>query len=539
MLDTIRQGSSGDIVKVAQYLTKYSGRKEASGNFDNSFEIYIKQWQSDNGLDNDGIIGPVTWTAIAKKAPTCSTSKNKTSAETCAVQILVGGLSVDGIYGTKTKKGVASYQSAAGLDADGITGQKTWNSLICGGTPVTPDTPDKVLNNCVHYLQWDSKWKNVKYSTHTSSQTIGNSGCGPTSMAMIMATFVDPKITPVEMCKLAVDSGFRTYDSGTAWGFFEFVFKRYSVFPKFISTKSLGTLKTALKDGALAVCSMNSNDGGFWTKSGHFIVARGYDNDYIYANDPNNRTVPRKQKQDKFKSCMKQAFIFWPVLQVNNLKNVDKAQNQEGNNVSADSTENTSTDIIDISKWQGNIDFAALKPNVALVIARASCGSDKDIKIDEYAKAMINNNIPFGVYCYSYAGTEAKAKDEAQKIVSYASGYNPLFYVMDAEESKLTNATIKAFVKELRNLGIKKVGCYVAHNHYKDYDYDSIRSLFDFTWIPRYGKNDGTIKGSTKPDYLCDLWQYTSTGKIAGINGKVDMNVITGDGHDLNWFLGK
>ena len=196
------------------------------------------------------------------------------------------------------------------------------------------------------------------------------------------------------------------------------------------------------------------------------------------------------------------------------------------------------TEIIDISKWQGSIDFDKLKKEVALVIARASCGSDKDVKFDEYAKAMNERNIPFGVYCYSYAGDEAKAKDEAQKIVKYASAYKPLFYVMDAEESKITTAAIKAFANELKAQGAGKIGCYVAHNHYNDYKFDTVRSLWDFVWIPRYGSNNGTIGGSTKPAYKCDLWQFTSTGKIDGISGNVDKNVITGDGHDLAWFLG-
>ena len=44
--------------------------------------------------------------------------------------------------------------------------------------------------------------------------------------------------------------------------------------------------------------------------------------------------------------------------------------------------------------------------------------------------------------------------------------------------------------------------------------------------------------GSTKPAYFCDLWQYTSKGKISGINGNVDMNTITGSGKTLEWFLG-
>jgi len=249
---------------------------------------------------------------------------------------------------------------------------------------------------------------------------------------------------------------------------------------------------------------------------------------------------------------MKKAFIFWPL----------KAKESEPELEPSDATEfdyseisdptlpedktqtiggfiavNPEGKIIDISKWQGTINFDKLAPEVALVIARASCGSDKDIKIDEYAEAMMEHDIPFGVYCYSYAGDATKAKDEAQKLVQYASKYNPIFYVMDAEEAKITNAAIKAFAQELRKQTNAKIGCYVAHNRYEAYKYSTVKDLFDFTWIPRYGKNNGTIEGATKPAYPCDLWQYTSTAKIAGISGNVDMNVLTGDGHDIEWFL--
>lgn len=221
---------------------------------------------------------------------------------------------------------------------------------------------------------------------------------------------------------------------------------------------------------------------------------------------------------------MKQAFIFWP-----------KEKATDNND-----TENGATGekIIDISKWQGDIDFDALKNDVALVILRASCGSDKDVKFDEYVTALKARRIPFGVYCYSYAGTVQKAEDEAIKLVSYAKNYSPLFYVMDAEENKITTAAIETFAKTLKDLGVERIGCYVAHNRYKAYNYDSVGFRFDFTWIPRYGKNDGTVEGATKPDYPCDLWQFTSTGKVDGISGNVDMNIITGSGKKLSWFLG-
>ena len=541
MLQTIKKGDSGNIVKVAKYLTGYSKSKSASDKFDDAFEAHVIDWQESHDISGNGIIDDANWKAILSDLPTCSATKNTKAPYVCAIQILVGGITVDGVYGSNTKKAVAAFQSASGLSVDGICGPNTWKALITGekassdgaGASQTV-SGGKILNKCVHYLQWDSKWKNVKYSTHTSSQTIGNSGCGPSSMAMIMATFIDKKITPVEMCALAVKAGYRTYNKGTDWDFYEYVYNHYSGFSKFLPTGSVATLKAGLKDGALAVCSMNSNDNHFWTSSGHFIVAVGYDsNGYIYANDPNNKTVPRKQLESKFKTCLKQAFIFWPEVKATEPVNKNEAPTTSSTAQGQVGGEK----IVDISKWQGNIVFDKLKSDVALVIARASCGSDKDVKFDEYAKAMNDRGIPFGVYCYSYAGDDSKAKDEAKKMVSYASKYNPLFYVMDAEEEKISNSSIKTFANELRNQGVNKIGCYVAHNRYKAYGYDSIRQIFDFTWIPRYGSNNGTIKGSTKPSYICDLWQYTSTGKVSGISGNVDLNVITGDGKSLSWFL--
>ena len=315
MLATIKHTDTGDLVKVAQYLTGAAERNEASGTFDADFVSKVLSFQSNNGLTADGVIGPKTWAKIAACAPVCSTSKSKKSAAVCALQILLGNLTVDGIFGQDTKKAVTAYQSAAGLTVDGCVGTNTWNRLI--GVDVAPapapDAGGKVLNPCVHYLQWDSRWKSVKYSTHTSSQTIGNSGCGPSAMAQIMATFIDKAITPVEMAKLSVDNGFRTYSSGTSWSFYPFVFKKYSGFVKYVATSSVSTLKAALRQGALAVCSMNSNDNGFWTKGGHFITAIGCDDAYIYANDPNKSAAPRKQLSSKFSKCLKQAFIFWPA----------------------------------------------------------------------------------------------------------------------------------------------------------------------------------------------------------------------------------
>ena len=104
---------------------------------------------------------------------------------------------------------------------------------------------------------------------------------------------------------------------------------------------------------------MNNSDNCFWTSGGHFITVVGFDGTYVYANDPNKTANPRKQKLSAFKKCMNEAMIFW--------KNDTSAKAEEP-------TDNTDVieekAIIDISKWQGNVDFDALKSEVSLVIAR-------------------------------------------------------------------------------------------------------------------------------------------------------------------------
>lgn len=305
MLPTLKKGASGDIVKVAQILTEYA---DISGDFSEQYKTYVKSWQLNHGLDADGIIGAKTWSKIAAIAPTVSEKSLRKGKYAQAVQLLVG-VDPDGIFGVKTKQAVVAFQATAGLTADGIVGQKTWFALLTGKQE---EQQGKVLNECVYYCQWDSKWKKVMYSNHNDKdQNIGNSGCGPTSMAMILATWIDKAITPVQTCEDAQKHGYRTYDKGTSWSYFPHVYEAYKGFSKYLATTSIATLEAALREGALAVCSMNSNDGNFWTKGGHFIVAVGVDDKYFYANDPNKTSHPRKQEKSKFKSCMKKAFIYW------------------------------------------------------------------------------------------------------------------------------------------------------------------------------------------------------------------------------------
>lgn len=474
-------------------------------------------FQTANGLKVDGIAGPETLGCLAKKLPDVKYMDYSGSVYVKAVQALVS-TAIDGKYGKNTRANVIAFQVTSQLDQTGNIGTNDWLALFdCPFTKTEPTpepvpaptpepTPDEVLiGQPVDNKQGDSRWgKTVYTSCGNKSQTIANSGCGPTAMSDIMASWLNHSITPVEMCAYAVKHGFRTTNSGTAWAFFKSIADAYG-FTGFVQTKSMATARSALKAGALVVASMGP---GYWTSGGHYICLWKTDDTYMYACDPASSTR-KKQKLAAFEEQRKQFFIFYRPAQ-----------------------------IIDISKHQGTIAFDALRAHAALVIARASCGSDRDERFDGYANAMRARSIPFGVYCYSYARDDAKGRDEAVRMVQYAGGHAPLFYCIDAEEECVTQEGIRAFVQTLREMGVKRVGAYVAHHRYKQYKFDELRDLFDFIWIPRYKTPDDGMATGTIPSFECDLWQYTSNQRIAGISGRVDMNIITGTGKSREWFIG-
>ena len=529
MLMTIKHQDTGGLVVAAKCLTGYIKVKskisditsytKVNGTFDAEYVAFMVSWQTSHGCTPDGIIGPDTWRAIAKAAPTCSTSKNRISGYTLALQLILGGnLDADGIYGSRTKAAVVVFQDSNKLAKDGVCGPKTWNALIVGeeAKPV----PDKFVQP-VDYKQASKPWGPKMYSNHNDkSQTMANSGCGPTSMADVVATLKDKSVTPWTLAQLSMEWGDRTYNSGTAWSFFKHVADKYK-FAKFVQSANYSALKACLDAGGYVVCSMKP---GYWTKSGHFICAWKYDGTYTYANDPasSSRT---KQKTAEFKKECKQYFCFYP-----DTKSVDTVDKSTGNALKR------GTKICDISHHQPTVNYDKFIEDTALIILRPGYrGTGGSVKQDtcfvKHADALKARGVRFGTYFYSIADTEAKAREEARMYYKWAKDYDPLFWSMDAEKDEITKAAILAFVDELRSLGAKRVGCYVANQLYDKYKYATIRDQMDFTWIPRYG--------STRPTHPCDLWQYTSTGSVGGISGNVDLNRVTGEGHTLDWFCGR
>ncbi|MDR1496530.1 MAG: Ig-like domain-containing protein [Clostridiales Family XIII bacterium] len=209
--------------------------------------------------------------------------------------------------------------------------------------------------------------------------------------------------------------------------------------------------------------------------------------------------------------------------------------------------------IVDVSKWQGNIDWATASKSIDLAILRVIYGTDVSIegKYTSYSNSCKKYDVPFGVYAYVRYKSKSAAENEATKFYNQAvsGGREPLFFVVDAEDSYITRANTEAYIAKLRSLakedGIErlKIGVYVGHHLYTKMNLNLVTDLDnaktpDFVWIPRYNTNIGARTSTmSEPDYPCDIWQYSSTGGIPGISGNVDMNTLTDT--DGDWLTEK
>lgn len=132
-----------------------------------------------------------------------------------------------------------------------------------------------------YYNQTDSRWRNHMYSSvGDSSQTIGTSGCGPTSAAMIV-TATRGAITPDEMGDLFVKYGYRSASDGTYWSAFRAVADEFNI--GYTETTDIQRALQLLQSKHYVVASVGN---GLFTTGGHFIVLTELNGDTITVYDP-------------------------------------------------------------------------------------------------------------------------------------------------------------------------------------------------------------------------------------------------------------
>ncbi len=193
--------------------------------------------------------------------------------------------------------------------------------------------------------------------------------------------------------------------------------------------------------------------------------------------------------------------------------------------------ENTSIGI-DISKWQGNIDFKKLKENnVEFVFIRIGVqnGFNGEIIMDPYfeynIKNAMENDIKIGVYFYSYATTIEESKKQAAWIIENLKNHKiDLPIVFDWEAWSYFNTLDLSFIK-LNNLSETFIKT-IEDNGYEGMLYGSknyLESIWETDnkkiWLAHY-----TSKTTYENDYK--VWQICSDGKINGINGYVDIDIM-------------
>jgi len=146
------------------------------------------------------------------------------------------------------------------------------------------DYGDIVFSNAetpvVYYNQTDSRWDNKMYG---KSGSIGEAGCGPTALAIVVASLTDNQVTPYHVAQWSVENGYRCEGNGSYHSLIPNGGEHYGLTVTGIGNNSK-KLVEALKEGKLAIAIMSK---GHFTTGGHFIVLRGVTEDgNILVADP-------------------------------------------------------------------------------------------------------------------------------------------------------------------------------------------------------------------------------------------------------------
>ena len=180
--------------------------------------------------------------------------------------------------------------------------------------------------------------------------------------------------------------------------------------------------------------------------------------------------------------------------------------------------------VIDVSDWQGQIDWKKVKADgVVGAIIRYGDGNVLDKRFAENMKNAKDAGLHIGSYIFSRAKTKAEAEKEAERLFNACKPYAPdmpLYIDLEvASLAKYANVVAQAFLVKMKALG-GRGGVYANLNWWNNYLADTAKNYSSNPfWIAQY---NSTM--DYKPADRMGMWQYTSSGKVDGISGKVDMD---------------
>lgn len=197
---------------------------------------------------------------------------------------------------------------------------------------------------------------------------------------------------------------------------------------------------------------------------------------------------------------------------------------------------------IDVSKWQKDVDWQTMKNSgIEFTMIRAGYRGTTEGKIfeDDYLKTNLEKStqlgLDVGVYFFSYAKNEEEAIEEAKWVCDKLEEYNMKdkckYIVYDFEAYNLNR--LEGISKEQIDKNAIAFLSYVFEQNYTPVLYGNknyLTNIFDTekivsnvqnckVWLAQYN-DEVTYEGKY------DIWQYTEKGKIDGISGYIDLNII-------------
>lgn len=184
---------------------------------------------------------------------------------------------------------------------------------------------------------------------------------------------------------------------------------------------------------------------------------------------------------------------------------------------------------VDVSEFQDEVNWKKAKEEISFAIIRAGYGRNNiDAMATKNVLGCEENGIPYGLYWFSYAYTTDMARNEARYLINFIKGHVPLYplyfdFEYDSERyansngvtvtKQLLNDMARAFCSELESAGYY-AGIY-ANINYVDKFGEDIFNRYDL-WLAQWE--------ASKPYKSVNMWQCSSSGKVGGISGNVDVD---------------
>ena len=191
---------------------------------------------------------------------------------------------------------------------------------------------------------------------------------------------------------------------------------------------------------------------------------------------------------------------------------------------------------IDVSEHQGVIDWAKVAVDgidFAMIRLGYRGSTQGGLYLDEYYKKNIAGanaaGVPVGVYFYSQAIDEREAAEEARFVLDNLAGYRvdfPVVFdweIVGGEAARTYSVSRRTLCQCARAFcdAVKAEGCQpmIYFTRFLGYRKYILRDLTDYGfWYAEYGE---------RPRFAFDfdMWQYSESGKVSGIEGNVDLNI--------------